>query len=73
MTSKLKPRNRIFIDNYGHVHYARSVADLAEQLGRARGTARRIYRDKLDGTTVHCGYVIGHYWCDEVARVEKPV
>ena len=71
-TKKYPPRKRIFIDNYGRVHYARSVKDLAEQLGRSGGSARRIYRDKKDGTTVHVGYVIGPYWCDEVAPVERP-
>lgn len=65
-----KPRSRLFIDQYGGRHYARSVKDLYEQLGRSR--AQRMYRDTKQGT-MHVGYVVGPYWCAEYAPVMRKV
>lgn len=62
----LKPRTRVFIDQYLHVHRARSVKDLREQLG---GRVSKMYRDLPSGDVVHVGYVIGDYWCEEYAPV----
>jgi hypothetical protein len=34
--------------------------------------AQKIYKDKKDGSTVHCGYVIGRRWIDlyEITPIE---
>lgn len=64
---------RIFIDQYRQVVYAKNIADLAKQCGCAKGTPRRLYRDKPDGKTVHAGYAVGHRWFNEVAYVERPI
>lgn len=46
--------------------------DLLKRLGRK--SARKIYRDKNDGTTVHVGYIIGGMWWTiyEVTPMERP-
>ena len=36
--------------------------ELLERLGYTK--AHKMYRDKKDGSSVHCGYVIGGLWID---------
>jgi hypothetical protein len=54
------------IDQYGKTYhnlgkYPRK--ELLERLGYKKA-ADKMYRDKKDGSTVHCGYVIGGLWID---------
>jgi hypothetical protein len=58
------------IDQYGKTYhnlgkYPRKA--LLERLGYT--TAQKMYRDKRDGSTAHCGYVIGRMWI-ELYKVE---
>ncbi len=51
------------IDQYGEIYhdlgkYLRK--ELLERLGYKK--ADKMYVDKKDGSTVHCGYVIGRNW-----------
>jgi len=53
------------IDQYGQTYdnlgtYPRK--ELLERLGYTN--ARKMYRDKKDSSTVHCGYVIGRFWVE---------
>lgn len=64
---------RHFRDQYGGWHRARTVRELREQIG---GGGSRVYaavRYKAEGPPVHVGYVIGDYWLEEWAPVERPV
>jgi hypothetical protein len=45
--------------------------ELLKRLGYRK--ADKIYRDKKDGTTVHCGYVIGRLWIDLYTLEERAV
>lgn len=65
----LKPRTRLFIDQYGQKVWARSVRDLREQVG---GRVYRMYRDTPSGT-MHVGYVVGSRWFSEFAPVVRPL
>ena len=50
-------------DQYGGLYHdlgKHPRKELLNQLGYK--TAQKMYRDKKDGSIVHCGYVIGHYW-----------
>lgn len=50
----------LYIDQHGHKIWARTVADLCKQAGRAK--ASEMYLDKADGRTVHVGYIVGDSW-----------
>lgn len=65
----LKPRTRLFIDQYGQRFWARSVKDLREQIG---GRVSRMYRDAPGGAE-HIGYVIGRNWLTEYAIVARKI
>jgi hypothetical protein len=47
----------LYIDQYGQPVWARTVRELRERAGGGR--VSKMYRDKLDGRTVHAGYVVG--------------
>jgi hypothetical protein len=58
------------IDQYGQTYHHLGKYPRKELLERAGYTnARKMYRDKKDGSTVHCGYVIGRFWI-ELYKVE---
>lgn len=66
---KRKPKpNHLWIDQYGGHVYARTVKELREKAGG--GEVSKLYIDKADGSTVHCGYVIGDRWFSRYAPVE---
>jgi len=74
------PRKRIFdgktpvlfIDQYGRSRgYHRTLKSLLDACCRTR--AAKMYADKLDGTTVQVGYVIGPDWLTAYHRVEVVV
>jgi hypothetical protein len=53
------------IDQYGQTYHNLGTyprKELLERLGYTN--ARKIYRDKKDRSTVHCGYVIGRLWIE---------
>lgn len=60
----------LYIDQYGSLVCARTVRELRDRAGGAR--VSKMYRDKPDGRTVHCGYVVGRRWFTAYAPVEKP-
>lgn len=51
----------LYVDQYGTRIWARTVGELAEQMNRARGTPKRMYRDTKRGTK-HVGYVVAGSW-----------
>jgi len=63
------PRYHLFIDQYGGKEWARSLKELKEKVGPGRVSKQ--YVDKKDGTTVHCGYVIGRRWFTRYIPWEK--
>ena len=62
------------IDQYGQTYHGlkHPRQDLLERLGYS--SARKMYQDKKDGSTVHVGYVIGGLWLTlyRVEPVENP-
>ena len=65
----MKPYH-IFIDQHGDLVWARTVTELREKVGGGR--VGKMYVDKKDGRTVHCGYVVGRRWFSRFAPVEVP-
>ena len=63
----MKPYH-IFIDQHGDLVWARTVKELREKVGGGR--VGKMYVDKKDGRTVHCGYVVGRRWFSRFASVE---
>lgn len=60
----------LWIDQWGNRYWAASRKDLVAQVGGGRVSL--MYADKLDGSTVRTGYVIGQHWLSEFAPVERP-
>ena len=51
------------IDQYGATYHDPGQHPRKELLKRlGHKAASKMYRDKKDGTAVHCGYVIGKIW-----------
>lgn len=61
-------RVHAFIDQYGAVVYARTIKELRERAGG--GKVNKMYYDRKDGATVHCGYTVGRRWFSRFAPVE---
>jgi hypothetical protein len=58
------------IDQYGEIYHDLGKHPRKELLRRlGYQSAARMYRDKKDGSSVVCGYVIGRFWID-LYRVE---
>lgn len=60
----------LYLDQYGDPFWARTLAELREAVGGGR--VEKMYVDKKDGSTVHCGYVVGDHWCTAYQPVELP-
>lgn len=58
----------LYVDQYGNHWGASTVAELRAKIGRGR--VAKMYRDKQDGGAVHCGYIVGPYWCTAYRPVE---
>ena len=55
--------NTMGIDQYGEHYDALGKYPRKELLKRFDYTnASKMYIDKKDGSTVHCGYIIGRHW-----------
>ena len=59
---------RLYMDQYGECIFANTVKELCKKAGRTK--ANKMYADKIDGTVVHCGYVVGYRWFNMFAPVE---
>lgn len=59
----------LYIDQYGERLYARSARELQRLCG---GRLFKIYRDKKDGSCVHCGYGVGRRWFNIFLPYEAP-
>ena len=56
--------NYMSIDQYGQTYHdlgKHPRKELMERLGFRKSS--KMYRDKIDGTAIHVGYVIGQRWC----------
>jgi len=60
----------LFIDQYGLRFTASTVKELRKQIGMGGSRVGKMYRDKKDGSMVHCGYVIGEHWLTAYAPIE---
>lgn len=58
----------LFVDQYGQHVIARTLLELKSKVGCSR--ARKVYRDKADGRTVHVGYSLGQRWFDMYQPLE---
>ena len=59
---------RLWGDQYGNMIWATTVKELKQKAGPGR--VFKIYRDKKDGTSVHCGYGVGKRWFDAYVPCE---
>jgi hypothetical protein len=58
----MKPVRKLYLDQYGMRYYATTVKELRGQIAMGKSRVGKMYLDKKDGTTVHCGYVIAGHW-----------
>ena len=61
----------LYLDQHGLPVWARTVNELRVRAGGGR--VSKMYCDKSDGRTVHCGYVVGHRWFTAYKPIEKPL
>jgi len=62
-------KRTLYRDQYGNTIFANTVRELREKAGGGR--VSKIYRDKRDGSAVHCGYVVGRLWFSAFMPFEK--
>ena len=53
-------KQTLFLDQFGQPVWAKTVKELIEQVGGSK--ASKMYTDKKDGSTVHCGYIVANRW-----------
>jgi len=66
----------MYVNQYGDIAiWARSARGLLRQCQRKglRGHLFKIYADKKDGRTVHCGYGVGRQWFNAFVPYEGAV
>jgi hypothetical protein len=61
----------LYIDQYGSPFWARTIKELRHAVGGGR--VSEMYVDKMDGRTVHCGYVVGEHWLSAYVPLEREV
>lgn len=66
-------KEMLYVDQYGNKFFASTVKELRSKIGMGGSSVRKMYRDKKDGTTIHCGYVIGSHWLTMYAPVKREV
>ena len=62
-------KTTLYVDQWGNRFYAQSTRALRDQVGGGR--ISKMYRDKIDGRTVHVGYVVGRHWLTAYQPVER--
>jgi len=62
---------KLYVDQWGNHFYADTVKELKEEVGA--GKVRIMYRDKKDGSTVRCGYIIGQHWLEAYMPFEQKI
>lgn len=65
----MKGKPVLYIDQFGNKMICRTVKALHEKFG---GRVSKMYRDKIDGKVVHCGYVLGRHWFTAYVPMELP-
>jgi hypothetical protein len=68
----MRGKMTLFIDQWGHHWFARTVADLRAQIGRGGSRVSKMYVDGKAGGTFHVGYVIGEHWLKAFQAVRNP-
>lgn len=63
-------KQTLWLDQYGQPIWAKTLKELREKAGG--GAMHKQYVDKLDGTTVHNGYIVGSRWFTAYAPIELP-
>lgn len=66
----MRGKPMLYLDQFGNHFHARTVAELRRRVGGGR--VSKMYQDKRDGRTVHCGYVVGPHWFTAFQPVELP-
>lgn len=59
------------IDQYGNHFWAQSVINLRKQIGLGGSRVAKMYVDKKDGRTMHCGYIVGKHWLTAYLPFER--
>lgn len=64
---------KLYLDQYGNKFFARTVKELRSKIEGGGSRVSKMYIDKKDGSTVHCGYVIGGHWLTAFVPFEQKV
>ena len=62
----------LYRDQFGNQWFARTVAELRDQIGMGKSRVAKMFRDVAGGGAVHVGYVVGPHWCEAFAPVRIP-
>ena len=68
----MRGKQTLYLDQWGNKWWAKTVTELADKLGYSRRSVSKMYCDKVDGSVVHVGYVVGKHWCTAYQPVELP-
>ena len=60
----------LWVNQFGEKRHARGRSGLLTVLSATKAT--RMYIDKLDGSSVHCGYIVSGDWWTAYMPVEVP-
>lgn len=65
----------MYMDQYGYKYFAQTRKELIQAVCPYTKSPKVsiIYKDKKDGSTVRCGYVISHHWLSAYTPVETPI
>jgi len=59
-----KKQLKMFIDQYGYKYFAYTRKELIKEVCPYTKSPKvaKMYKDKKDGSIVHCGYIISDHW-----------
>jgi len=65
---------KMYLDQYGYKYFARNRKELIAEVCPYTKSPKVsiLYRDKKDGTTVRCGYIVSDHWLTEYLPSEIP-
>lgn len=66
----MKGKRLLYINQYGDRYFASTVKGLRAQIEMGGSRVSKMYIDKVNGGTVHVGYVIGNHWLTAYQPVE---
>lgn len=66
---------KMYLDQYGYKYFAATRTELIKAVCPYTKSPKVsiMYRDKKDGQTVRCGYIVSSHWLTEYIPSERPI